>query len=59
MKKIPFNKPTFTGNELEYIKQAVLSGKISGDGIYKFYFFSLNLLIRINGVDKLEVEFVR
>ena len=32
--KIPFNKPSFTGKELEYIKEAVLSGKISGDGIY-------------------------
>jgi dTDP-4-amino-4,6-dideoxygalactose transaminase len=30
--KIPFNKPYFTGNELTYIKDAVESGKISGDG---------------------------
>ncbi len=34
MKKIPFNKPSFTGLELEYIKSSVLSGKISGDGLY-------------------------
>ncbi len=30
--KIPFNKPFLTGNELKYIQEAVLSGKISGDG---------------------------
>lgn len=29
---IPFNKPYLVGRELEYIKQAVDSGKISGDG---------------------------
>jgi len=32
--KIPFNRPTIVGNELEYIKDAVKSGKISGDGKY-------------------------
>ncbi|MDP8214052.1 MAG: dTDP-4-amino-4,6-dideoxygalactose transaminase [Candidatus Euphemobacter frigidus] len=32
MIKIPFNKPALTGNELRYIKDAVDSGKISGDG---------------------------
>ncbi|HNW98715.1 MAG TPA: dTDP-4-amino-4,6-dideoxygalactose transaminase [Bacteroidales bacterium] len=31
---IPFNKPYLTGKETEYIKKSVLSGKISGDGIY-------------------------
>lgn len=30
--KIPFNKPFLTGKETEYIKEAVLSGKISGNG---------------------------
>lgn len=30
--RIPFNKPFFSGQELEYIKEAILSGKISGDG---------------------------
>jgi dTDP-4-amino-4,6-dideoxygalactose transaminase len=29
---IPFNKPYLTGKETEYIKQAVRSGKISGNG---------------------------
>lgn len=29
---IPFNKPTFIGKEIEYIKHAILEGKISGDG---------------------------
>jgi len=31
---IPFNKPFLTGNETAYIKQAVASGKISGDGAF-------------------------
>ena len=31
---IPFNKPFLTGNELTYINDAVLSGKISGNGKY-------------------------
>jgi dTDP-4-amino-4,6-dideoxygalactose transaminase len=31
---IPFNKPFLTGKETQYIEQAVLSGKISGNGIY-------------------------
>ena len=34
MNHIPFNKPYLSGKETEYIKKAVLSGKISGDGIY-------------------------
>jgi dTDP-4-amino-4,6-dideoxygalactose transaminase len=29
---IPFNKPFLTGNETNYIKEAVASGKISGNG---------------------------
>jgi dTDP-4-amino-4,6-dideoxygalactose transaminase len=32
--KIPFNKPFIAGKEIEYIKEAVSSGKISGDGIF-------------------------
>jgi len=31
---IPFNRPSILGKELEYIRQAVESGKISGDGIF-------------------------
>lgn len=31
---IPFNRPFLTGNETAYITEAVLSGKISGNGIY-------------------------
>ncbi len=31
---IPFNKPYLTGKELEYIRAAVSSGKISGNGDY-------------------------
>lgn len=34
MAKIPFNKPPFVGLEFDYIKQAVESGKICGDGTY-------------------------
>ncbi len=32
--KIPFNKPYLTGKETEYIREAVASGKISGNGIF-------------------------
>ena len=32
--KIPFNKPYLTGNETNYITDAVASGKISGNGIF-------------------------
>lgn len=32
--KVPFNKPCFIGKELDYINQAVKSGKISGDGTF-------------------------
>ena len=31
---IPFNKPFLTGNEIKYIKEAVKSGKISGNGVF-------------------------
>lgn len=31
---IPFNKPFIIGKEIEYIKDAVASGKISGDGMF-------------------------
>lgn len=31
---IPFNKPYLSGNETRYIREAVLSGKISGNGIF-------------------------
>ncbi|SRX52621.1 dTDP-4-amino-4,6-dideoxygalactose transaminase [Aequorivita sp. CIP111184] len=31
---IPFNKPFLSGNELQYISEAVTSGKISGNGIF-------------------------
>jgi dTDP-4-amino-4,6-dideoxygalactose transaminase len=31
---IPFNEPYLTGKEGHYIYQAVLSGEISGDGIF-------------------------
>ncbi len=31
---IPFNKPYLSGKETDYIREAVVSGKISGDGIF-------------------------
>ncbi|MBW7475051.1 dTDP-4-amino-4,6-dideoxygalactose transaminase [Paenibacillus oenotherae] len=31
---IPFNKPAVTGKEAEYIQDAILNGKLSGDGAY-------------------------
>lgn len=31
---IPFNKPAYVGNELEYMKQSIESGKICGDGFF-------------------------
>ncbi len=31
---LPFNKPYLTGKEMHYMRQAVYSGKISGDGIF-------------------------
>src|SRR6266487_4259097 len=34
MVNIPFNKPYLTGKETDYIKEAVASGKISGNGIF-------------------------
>jgi dTDP-4-amino-4,6-dideoxygalactose transaminase len=32
--RIPFNKPCFSGREMEYMAQAVKNGHISGDGPY-------------------------
>lgn len=34
MQKIPFNKPPFVGMEFDYVKQAVESGRICGDGTF-------------------------
>lgn len=34
MDSIPFNKPFLCGNETDYIREAVASGKISGDGLF-------------------------
>ena len=31
---IPFNKPYLSGRETDYIREAVMSGKISGDGVF-------------------------
>jgi len=32
--RIPFNKPFLTGKEIDYIRESVLSGKISGNGMF-------------------------
>ena len=34
MSKIPFNKPPFLGNEFDYMREAIASGHISGDGAF-------------------------
>ena len=34
MQKIPFNMPPFVGMEFDYVKQAVESGRICGDGTF-------------------------
>ncbi|HRT92566.1 MAG TPA: aminotransferase class I/II-fold pyridoxal phosphate-dependent enzyme, partial [Anaerolineaceae bacterium] len=34
MSKIPFNKPPLLGNEFDYIREAIASGHISGDGAF-------------------------
>ncbi len=34
MNPIPFNKPLLTGHELDYIREAIESGKISGNGMF-------------------------
>jgi dTDP-4-amino-4,6-dideoxygalactose transaminase len=31
---IPFNRPILVGNEMEYMRQAIESGHISGDGVF-------------------------
>jgi len=32
--RIPFNRPAFVGNELDYVRQAIEGGHSSGDGAY-------------------------
>lgn len=32
--RIPFNRPSLVGNELEYIKQSIAAGHVSGDGMF-------------------------
>lgn len=32
--RIPFNRPSIAGNEIEYVRDAVARGHISGDGVY-------------------------
>ena len=32
--RIPFNRASFVGQELDYVAEAVRGGHISGDGIY-------------------------
>lgn len=34
MIKIPFNKPYITGTEITYVQEAIVSGKLSGDGSF-------------------------
>lgn len=60
--KIPFNKPAFVGNELEYIKQAIQIGQISGNGHFTkkchLFFekkFSSKCLLTTSCTDALEM----
>lgn len=32
--RIPFNRPFFSGNEFEFIQQAIAHGQVSGDGVF-------------------------
>jgi dTDP-4-amino-4,6-dideoxygalactose transaminase len=60
---IPYNKPFLSGKEIEYIRHAVESGKISGNGLFskrctdwleKRYGFS-KVLLTSSGTDALEM----
>src|SRR6266699_1659475 len=61
--KTPFNRPYLTGKETEYIREAVVSGKISGDGIFtekchRFFkerFGFRKPLLTTSGTDALEM----
>ncbi len=63
MNSIPFNKPFLAGKELDYIREAVESGKISGDGNFTKkcheYFHSRygfnQILLTSSGTDALEM----
>ncbi len=60
---IPYNKPYLTGNEINYIKQAIESGKISGNGpftklCHRFFEDKYNFgkcLLTSSGTDALEM----
>lgn len=60
---IPFNKPHLTGDELVYIKEAVLSGKLSGNGEFtrkcqRFFetrYGFTKTLLTTSGTDALEM----
>ena len=49
MKKIPFNKPFLTGNEIKNIKSAYAHGQLAGDGIFSTQCQNkLNYLFNVN-----------
>jgi len=62
--RIPFNKPYLAGNEFSYMKNALESGKISGNGIYtskcheffKNYYGFSSCLLTTSGTDALEMS---
>jgi dTDP-4-amino-4,6-dideoxygalactose transaminase len=59
---IPFNKPFIVGRELEYIAQAVASGKTSGNGpftkrcqrFFEEHYGFTKCLLTTSGPDELE-----
>ena len=32
--RIPFNKPAFLGNEIQYIRDSIANSHLSGDGVF-------------------------
>ena len=60
----PFNKPHLTGKEQDYLKEAIATGKISGNGLYTkkcHYFFEKHLqskktLLTTSCTDALEMS---
>ncbi|MCE2733574.1 MAG: dTDP-4-amino-4,6-dideoxygalactose transaminase [Chryseotalea sp.] len=63
LSKIPFNKPFIIGNEVEYIKDAISRGQISGNGFYTkkchaFFesYFNAKCLLTSSCTDALEMS---
>lgn len=61
--QIPFNKPFLTGKEMQYIREAVVSGKLSGNGefthkcqlFFETHYGFCKTLLTTSGTDALEM----